>query len=80
MHLPGTGKEIMYVCYIHIAGINIRNQEPAIDEWTVSVYALVLLYTMPSEAEAFYCLEKFVEKCPVYVSQSSLRNPLGRKV
>lgn len=46
------------------------DQQPQVDEWEVLVYALVLLYTMPSEAEAFYCLEKFVEKCPVYVSQS----------
>ena len=61
----------------HISGINIRNQKHADDDRGILSYALVFLYIMPSEAEAFYCLEKFVEKCPAYVSKSSWWSALG---
>jgi len=30
-------------------------------------HALVFLYTMPSEADAFHCLQRFVERCPSYI-------------
>jgi len=38
------------------------------------VRAAVFLYTMPSEAEAFYCLEKFVERWPAFESPRYFRS------
>ena len=33
-------------------------------------YAVVFLYVMPSEAEAFCCLENFVARCPAFAESN----------
>lgn len=39
-------------------------QRDYIDAYAVCTFAVVFLYAMPSEVEAFCCLEKFVKMCP----------------
>jgi hypothetical protein len=70
MHLSGTGKKPWYVHCLLSTHLELRfpNQDVKFFMIQVQTYALVLLYTMPSEAEAFYCLESFVEKCRAYVA------------
>jgi hypothetical protein len=70
MHLAGTGKKPWYVHYLlstHLA-LRFPNQDTKFCMMPVHAYALVLLYTMQSEAEAFYCLESFVERCRGYAA------------
>jgi hypothetical protein len=56
------------------------NQHRKPDIHTLCDYATVLLYNMPSEAEAFWCLENFIAKCPAYVEPGKPGYKRRRKV
>jgi hypothetical protein len=85
MHLSGVGKNPRHVYYLpfdahkELMGL-FTNQHRKLSISVLLDYALVFLYTMPNEAEAFWCLENLVAKCPAYLEPDEPGDKRGGKV